>query len=234
MQMKTDQRLAMVTGASGNLGQAVVAELRARGDTVVALGSDQARLEALYDDAQIVPVACDLRDAAAVERLAAMLRQRYDRIDSLINLVGGFAMGSPVHATAAETWERMYVLNNQTMIHALQAVVPHMLEAGRGQIVNIGAAAAAHGVPAMGAYIAAKAAVERLTQTLSEELKSQGIQVNCVAPGVIDTPQNRAAMPAADASRWVSPQALARVIAFLTSPASAAIHGACIPVRGLS
>ena len=86
----------------------------------------------------------------------------------------------------------------------------------------------------MGAYAASKSATIRLTETMAAELRDKGINVNCVMPSIIDTPQNRAAMPDADPQRWVAPAALAEVILFLASDAARAVHGAAIPVVGLS
>ena len=123
-------------------------------------------------------------------------------------------------------------LNARTLVHVAHAVVPGMCERGSGKIVTVGAAAAARGAAHMGAYCAAKSALIRLTEAMSAELKDQGINVNCVLPSIIDTPDNRSAMPDADASRWVAPQALAEVIAFLGSDGARAIHGAAIPVTG--
>jgi NAD(P)-dependent dehydrogenase (short-subunit alcohol dehydrogenase family) len=109
-----------------------------------------------------------------------------------------------------------------------------MLKAGGGKIVNVGAYAAQKGAAQMGAYVASKSAVIRLTETMAAELRSHNINVNCVLPTIIDTPENRAAMPDADPKRWVAPQDLARVILFLASDAARAIHGAALPVTGLS
>jgi NAD(P)-dependent dehydrogenase (short-subunit alcohol dehydrogenase family) len=100
--------------------------------------------------------------------------------------------------------------------------------------VNVGAYAAQKGVAAMGAYVAAKSAVIRITETMAAELREKNINVNCVLPTIIDTPENRAAMPKSDPLRWVAPQDLAAVIVFLASDAARAIHGAAIPVTGLS
>ena len=86
----------------------------------------------------------------------------------------------------------------------------------------------------MGAYSASKSAVLRLTESMSAELKRGGINVNCVLPGTIDTPSNREAMPNADHSRWVAPEAIADVVLFLASDEARAVHGAAIPVYGLS
>ena len=101
-------------------------------------------------------------------------------------------------------------------------------------MINVGAFSAQRGLAKMGAYIAAKSAVIRLTESMSAELRDKHINVNCVLPTIIDTPENRADMPDADPARWVAPQDLANVIAFLASDAARAIHGAALPVTGLS
>jgi NAD(P)-dependent dehydrogenase (short-subunit alcohol dehydrogenase family) len=86
----------------------------------------------------------------------------------------------------------------------------------------------------MGAYAASKSAVIRLTESMAAELREKNINVNCVLPTIIDTPENRAAMPAADPRRWIAPQDLASIILFLASDASRAMHGAALPVTALS
>jgi NAD(P)-dependent dehydrogenase (short-subunit alcohol dehydrogenase family) len=120
------------------------------------------------------------------------------------------------------------------MIPVATSVVPCMVAGGGGQIVTVGAMGALRGGAQMGAYAASKSALMRLTESMSAELKGHGINVNCVMPSIIDTPENRAAMTDADSSQWVAPQALAEVILFLASDAARAIHGACIPVTGLA
>jgi NAD(P)-dependent dehydrogenase (short-subunit alcohol dehydrogenase family) len=120
------------------------------------------------------------------------------------------------------------------LLHAVQAVVPGMVVRGRGKVVNVGAQAALRGAGQMGAYAAAKSEVLRLTESMAAELRGHGINVNCVLPSIIDTPENRAAMPKADPARWVAPAQLAEVIAFLASDAASAVHGALVPVVGLS
>jgi NAD(P)-dependent dehydrogenase (short-subunit alcohol dehydrogenase family) len=107
-----------------------------------------------------------------------------------------------------------------------------MLASGRGAIVNVGAAGALRGGANVAAYAAAESAVMRLTESMSQELRGQGINVNAVLPGTLDTPRNRADMPQADFTRWVSPEAIARVILFLASEDAAAVTGAAIPVFG--
>jgi NAD(P)-dependent dehydrogenase (short-subunit alcohol dehydrogenase family) len=109
-----------------------------------------------------------------------------------------------------------------------------MLAEGRGKVVNVGAFSAQKGAAMMGAYVAAKSAVIRLTESMAAELREKNVNVNCVLPTIIDTPENRASMPDADPARWVAPADLANVIAFLASDSARAIHGAAVPVTGLS
>jgi len=147
---------------------------------------------------------------------------------------GGFRMGPAVHETTRTDWDFLLGLNAGSVLHMAQAVVPHMLAAGSGKVVNVGAFAAQQGAAHMGAYVASKSVVIRLTETMALELRDRGINVNCVLPTIIDTPDNRLAMPDADPSRWVTPLDLAKVIAFLASDQANAIHGASLPVSGLS
>ena len=222
-------RTVMLTGAAGNLGRAVAA---AFGDANrVLLDLKRGNLE--ESDRQMF-IAADLLDAKSVQATVDQAVQRFKRIDVLCNIAGGFRMGSPVHETADKDWDFMLNVNARTVLNMSRAVVPVMLKGGGGKIVNIGAFAAQKGVAQMGAYIASKSAVIRLTETMAAELREQNINVNCVLPTIIDTPENRAAMPKADPSRWVAPQDLAQVIAFLASDAARAIHGAALPVTGLS
>lgn len=115
-----------------------------------------------------------------------------------------------------------------------RAVIPHMLTQGSGRIVSVSARAAREGKAKMGPYCASKAAVITLTETLAAEHKHTGINSNCILPGTIDTPQNRADMPDADYSKWVPPEALADVVVFLASDAARCVTGAAIPVYGQS
>ncbi len=185
------------------------------------------------DDKRRLLVRANLLDAASVAQAVETAAGRFGRIDVLCNLAGGFRMGQPVHETPAETWQLMIDLNAGTIINTARAVVPGMLAAGGGKIVNIAAMGGLAGGRDMGAYSAAKSAVVRLTESMSAELRDRGINVNCIMPSIIDTPQNRAAMPKADPRRWVAPEALAEVILFLASDGARAIHGAAIPVTGL-
>jgi NAD(P)-dependent dehydrogenase (short-subunit alcohol dehydrogenase family) len=226
----------LVTGASGNLGRAVAAGFAAEGATLVLVGSSLPHLEQAFGatgERQIL-VPADLLDQASVTRAVEVAIGQTGRIDVLCALAGGFRMGEPVHETSAETWDHLLDLNARGLVHTAKAVVPHMLAAGGGKIVTVGAAAAQRGAAGMGAYSASKAAVVRLTEAMSAELRDQNINVNCVLPTIIDTPENRAAMPKANPAKWVAPGDLASVILFLASDAARAVHGAALPVTGLS
>lgn len=234
--MEFDNRTVVITGAAGNLGRAVAAAFAARGASLVLLDRSDELLRKAYagDDARRMLAAVDLLDAAQVEAAVARAAQRFGRIDVLANLAGGFRMGEAVHETTDATWNFLLDINVRTMLNAVRAIVPRMLAAGGGRIVNVGAASALKGAALMGAYVAAKSAVIRLTETMALELREKNVNVNCVLPTIIDTPENRAAMPDADPKRWVAPEALADVIAFLASDAARAVHGAAVPVAGLS
>jgi NAD(P)-dependent dehydrogenase (short-subunit alcohol dehydrogenase family) len=188
----------------------------------------------LQDGERQLFVQADLLDPESTRAAAAKAVERFGRIDVLCNIAGAFRMGAPVHEAKDADWNFLFDVNARTVLHTARAVVPLMLKAGGGKIINVGAYAAQRGVAAMGAYVASKSAVIRLTETMAAELRDKNINVNCVLPTIIDTPENRAAMPDADPRRWVAPQDLAAVIVFLASDAARAVHGAALPVTGLS
>ena len=195
------------------------------------------RLQRLFPDLVDSPnyflaTSVDMTDADAVEAMVDEAVKRFGRVDVLVNTVGGFRAGTPVHETSFETWDFLLNLNARTVFTASRVIIPHMLREGSGRIVNVAARAALKGGARMAAYSVSKSGVVRLTESMAAELKKDGINVNCVLPGTIDTPQNRKAMPNANHSRWVKPEAIADVILFLASDAAGAVQGAAIPVYG--
>jgi NAD(P)-dependent dehydrogenase (short-subunit alcohol dehydrogenase family) len=176
----------------------------------------------------------DLVDAQAVEGAVRRAIERFGRIDVLANTVGGYRGGTFLHETPVETLDFLLSLNARTVFNVCHAVIPHMLEQGSGRIISVAARAALRGGSRMSAYSAAKSAVVRLTEALAAETRRKGVNVNCVLPGTIDTPQNRRDMPDANHGRWVQPAAIADVILFLASDAARDVHGASIPVYGRS
>ncbi len=226
----------MVTGAAGSLGRAVAESFGGAGARLILVDIDGAALAAAFGDPSEdrVTVAADLTSAEGAQAALGPVLERCGTVDVLCNIAGGFSMGPAVHETTDAAWRHLIDLNVATVINASRVVVPSMVRAGRGKIVNVSAASATKGLGAMGAYCAAKSTVARLTESMAQELRESGINVNAVAPSIIDTAVNRAAMPDADPKRWVSPEELARVVQFLASDAARAVHGAVVPVVGLS
>jgi NAD(P)-dependent dehydrogenase (short-subunit alcohol dehydrogenase family) len=229
--MQFSDRTVTVTGAAGNLGRAVAKAFADLGASLVLLDVKRGNVQ---DGENRIFFETDLLNADSVRASVATAVERFGRIDVLCNIAGAFRMGAPVHETKDADWNFLFDVNARTVLHTARAVVPLMLKAGGGKIVNVGAYAAQRGVAAMGAYVASKSAVIRLTETMAAELREKNINVNCVLPTIIDTPENRAAMPDADPRRWVAPQDLAAAIVFLASDAARAIHGAALPVTNLS
>ena len=216
----------VITGAAGTLGQAAARKAQEYGAHVTGLDIQDLNTLSHTDDYRRL----DLLDRDAT--LACF--GQFDRVDALFNIAGGFAMGDDAADPDSQQWELMFRLNVDTLRNAVMGVVPLMKTQGSGKIVNIGALGALNGQGAMSAYCCAKGSVMKLTESLADELRVQNINVNAVLPSIIDTPPNRESMPDADFASWVAPEDLADVICFLASPGARAIHGALLPVRGLS
>ena len=232
--MNFNDKVVMITGAAGNLGRAVAQAFASHGAKLVLIDRQIDGLQAEFRDLdRHLLLQVDLlhqEDATAAGQATV---DRFGRIDVLCNVAGGFRMGEAVHETSESTWDFLLGLNAGSVLHMAQAVVPHMLAAGNGKIVNVAAFAAQRGGAQRGAYAASKSVVVRLTESMAAELRDAGINVNCVLPTIIDTPDNRASMPTADPRQWVAPEDLANVILFLASQEARAIHGAALPVAGL-
>jgi len=229
-----ENRVVLVSGAAGNLGKAVASAFYEAGASLALCDlHPESLLSAFADSSRVIGLECDLTRPDSAESMVRSALDRFSRIDAVAALTGGFSMGGALHETALDDWEFMMKLNAATLFTLAHAVLPHMRQRREGRIVTVGARAALSGKARMAAYTASKAAVIRMTESLSEENKLYGINVNCVLPSIIDTPLNRRDMPDADFTTWVAPAALADVILFLASDASRAIHGASIPVYGL-
>jgi len=231
------EKVVLVTGAAGNLGKAVVRQFLLSGATVCAVDHRQGRLEGLRDASSALGKLLlfenmDVTNQEAMQLLAKKVSKKVGNIDVLVNTVGGYTSGEMVHKISKITFERMMTLNVYSFLNVAQAFIPGMIENLSGKIITIGAVASFKGRVKSGAYGAAKSALLRLTESMTGELKPYHIQVNCVIPGVFDTPDNRKAMPNADFEQWVLPTEVAAAILFLSSPSADAITGAAIPVLG--
>jgi NAD(P)-dependent dehydrogenase (short-subunit alcohol dehydrogenase family) len=223
------QRVVLITGAAGNLGRAVAKSFAAQGALLALVDLHRDKLVSSFgqQDERRAHFPADLGNASEADAAAKAAIDRFGRIDVLCNLAGAFRCGAPVHETQAQTWDLLFEANVRTVVHMARAVVPFMLAQGGGNVVNVSAFAAQKGLAQMGAYIASKSAVIRLTESMAAELRDKNINVNCVLPATLDTPENRASNPQAAFSQWLDPADLASVIQFLAS-------GAALPVTGLA
>ena len=225
-------RIFAITGASGILGSAVALAAAERGARV-ALIDFASEAEVLKDcgpDALMLG-GVDLTDAIAASAAIDAVADRFGGLDVLINVAGGFRWET-LEGGAWDTWHTMFRMNVLTATNASRAAIPHLKRSDAGRIVNIGANGALKAAAGMGAYAASKAGVHKLTESLAEELKADGVTVNAVLPSIIDTPANRADMAEADFASWVSPGDLAAAILFLASEEASAVTGALLPVTG--
>ena len=248
-------RHAIVTGASRGIGAAAAAELARRGARVTLIGRDLATLEARSAElgaagAETFAVACDLADASAVPSATAQAAARFGPAEILVNNAGQGAAGSFMD-TSPEVWERMLAVNLLGPVHCIRAVLPAMLEAGRGRIVNVASMAGLKGYGRVAAYAASKHALVGLTRSLAIEVRKRGITVNAVCPGYTETSMSAEAersimqglgKSAAEARAMliranprgeiIQPVEVARAIAWLCSDAAGAVTGQALPVAG--
>src|SRR6202051_1054442 len=221
-------KVIVVTGASGALGKVVAEIALARGARVAGVDHAASQLPATENRIELGGV--DLTDAAQAKTAIDAVAAHFGGLDALSNIAGGFAFEAIAEGETG-TWQRMYALNVLTALNASRSALPYLAASPSGRIVNIGAMGALQAGAGMGPYAASKAGVHRLTEALAAEWKGK-ITVNAVLPSIIDTAANRASMPKADFTKWVTPQELAEVILFLTSDVASAVTGALIPVNG--
>jgi NAD(P)-dependent dehydrogenase (short-subunit alcohol dehydrogenase family) len=223
-------RVVAITGAFGVLGSAVAKRAAASGARVALIDFAPAPVGPVPDGALLLG-GVDLTHPAQATQALDAAAEKFGGVDALVNVAGGFRWetledGSP------ESWSGLYRMNVLTTANASRAALRHLRKSGSGRIVNVGANGAVKSAMGMGAYAASKAGVHRLTESLAEELKGDGVTVNAVLPSIIDTPTNRADMPDADPSKWVAADDLAAVILFLASEEARAVTGALVPVTG--
>jgi NAD(P)-dependent dehydrogenase (short-subunit alcohol dehydrogenase family) len=222
-----ESRSVLITGGFGFLGQAVAKSLIARGYNVVRADVAVAPAEEIAGVLDLPSV--DLTDMDACVSVVNSVKAAFGGLSALINIAGGFEWETLQEGNVS-TWQRLFTMNVLTTVTMTRAALPTIEEARPGRIVNVGAYSALVGDAGMGAYASSKSCVHRFTESLAAELAESHITVNAVLPGVIDTPANRANMPAADTSRWVNASAIADVVNFLVSDAARSISGVLLPV----
>ncbi|MFZ0827635.1 MAG: SDR family NAD(P)-dependent oxidoreductase [Verrucomicrobiia bacterium] len=230
-------QVVIITGAVGNLGMATARAFQQAGAKTVLVDRSPDRLRDVFKNISDSPDhllvgGIDLSDVVSLGKLIEQTLGKFGRVDVLINTVGGYRGGKLVHEADLADWDFLFNINVRTTLLCCRAVVPQMLKQQRGKIISVASRDGLNGGAGYAAYSASKSAVLRLTESLSNELKAANINVNCIMPGTIDTPQNRAAAPHGDFTKWVEPAAIADVLVFLASEAARAITGAAVPVYG--
>jgi len=224
----------LVTGATGALGDAVVDVLLAEGARVAAphrSAAPPAALRAKAGPDRLFLAQADISRPGDAERFANDAAIALGRLDGLAAIAGAYAGSAPLEQSPLSEWESMLAANLQTAFTACRAALPHLLKTG-GRIVTVGSRVAQEGGAGAAAYAVSKAGVIALTRVLALENRDRGVRANCVLPAIIDTPDNRAAMPKADHSKWTPPAVIAGLIAFLLSPRSAPLTGGLLPADG--
>jgi len=248
--MTLDGAVALVTGGSRGIGRAVAHELAGRGARVAVTyatnaAAAQGTVAGLPGDGHRA-YAVDVADPAQVRDLVAAVIDRYGRIDVLVNNAGIYER-QPVLETSYEQWQDIWRRTLDTNLlgpaHLIHAVVPHMVAAGGGRIVNVSSRGAFRGEPSHVAYGASKAALNSLTQSMAKALAPHNIVVTAVAPGYVDTdmaapylhgPQGDAIRADSPLGRITTPEEVARLVAFLATPGTESVTGAIVDINGAS
>jgi len=230
-------KVTIITGAVGNLGTATARCFQQSGAKTVLVDRSPDRVREAFKHIanskdHLLAGGIDLTRIESIGKLVEQTLARFGRVDALVNTVGAFRGGNPVHDADPADWDFLFNANVRTTLMCCRAVIPQMMKQKGGKIINVSSREGLEAHAGFAAYSASKSAVLRLTESLAAELKTSDINVNCIMPSIIDTPQNRAAMPNADFSKWVAPEAIADVIAFLASDAARALNGAALPVYG--
>lgn len=237
MAKSLEGRVALVTGVShaGQVGQAVAKALAAEGAALAICARTQSNVEARAAElrqsgARVLSLAASLTDEVQVRRLIANVVNEFQRIDILINLAGGLTRYKPAVEHSLEDWRAEVDNNLLSAFLASREVFPRMAKAGGGSIINFSRAGGPQAN--MVAYNCAKSGVEALTRTLALEGRDFGIRVNAIAPGLVNTDSNIAAMKPKDLKHWTKRDDIASAVVFLASPAAAGVTGQVLPVAG--
>jgi NAD(P)-dependent dehydrogenase (short-subunit alcohol dehydrogenase family) len=237
MASRFSNKLALVAGGTGGLGRAVSLAFLQEGATVAVTFRKQEEFDALKQSAGphaslLSGHPVDVTNDAAVQKMLEVILAGQQRLDILVNTVGGHMAGMKLWEQDSKVLDQMLYLNLRSGYVLARAVVPAMLRQGAGAIVNVAAKAALDPPAGAAEYAASKAAAIAMMTSLAADLKGTGVRVNSILPSIIDTEPNRKAMPNADFAKWAKPADIAQVILFLCSEEAKVIRGASIPVQG--
>ena len=225
-----ENKIALITGAKGGLGTFVTKAFLAAGAQVAGVSRSIQRSD--FPDARFTPIAAELSTADHARAAVNKVLDRFQRIDILVHLVGGFAGGKPVAETDDATLDHLLDVNLRSAFYMTRAVIPSIRRTGAGRIIAIGSRLALEPVANVAAYSLSKAALVSLVRTIALENKDAGVTANIILPGTMDTPANRASDPKADFSTWVNPAQVASLAVWLASGDASGVNGAAIPIYG--
>ena len=230
-------KVVLITGGTGALGKTLTQRFISSGATTIATYLKDENIETNKGQNAINAqfIKADVTREEQVVRLISAIVERFGHIDILVNSVGGYLGGKSVTDLEEHEWDLMMNLNLKSAFLISKHVIPVMKSSGRGgKIVHISSKTGLKSEGHDSAYAASKSGLIRLVESISQETKELGINVNCILPSVIDTEANRRAMPKADFGRWVKADDLTNVVFFLCSQEAKVITGAAIPTYGLS
>ena len=233
------ERRILVTGGTGALGRVVTRRLLLAGHRVATTWRVEDERDRLVSELgsvgdELVFVGADVTDPEAADEAVAEAGAQLGGIDALVHLVGGWKGGEEVHEHSLETWTRMLEINLTSSFLCCRAVLPWMRKSGWGRIVLVSARTARFDRVGQAAYAIAKSGVGLLAEVISEENRCFGVTANAIAPSILDTPANRAAMPGGDHSAWIPPQDVAATIEFLCSEPAGYLSGTWLPLSGVA
>ena len=223
-------KVTLITGAKGGLGSFVTEAFLAGGATVV--GVSRSIQASDFSHPKFTAMPAELSSGDTARRVVEELVARFERVDALVHVMGGFAGGTSVAETDDETFEKMLDVNYRAAFFISRAVLPQMRRQGSGRILAVASRQGVEPAAMTGAYSASKAALISLIHTIALENKDRSISANSVLPATMDTPRNREGDPKADRSQWVQPAQVAALLVYLASDAGAQVTGAAIPVYG--
>jgi NAD(P)-dependent dehydrogenase (short-subunit alcohol dehydrogenase family) len=226
-------KTAIVTGASGNLGQAVIKKLLQEGHHVLGTVIPNDPVQINISHAEFETVVLDLLNGDESEKLVQQIFTRFDRIDVAVLTVGGFAGGKIAETTSSDILKQ-FRLNFETAYNMARPVFAQMRKRKSGRIFMVGSRPGSdmRNSKGMVAYGIAKSLIFRLAELMNDEAKEDNVVTSVIVPSTIDTPENRKSMPDADFSKWVSPEKIASVIAFYCSDDASIIREPVIRVYG--
>jgi NAD(P)-dependent dehydrogenase (short-subunit alcohol dehydrogenase family) len=228
--MSLREKVVLVTGAKGSLGNFVTKAFLEAGAQVIGVSPTIRASD--FPSEGFTAIAGEIKNRENAGALVDAVLTKFSRLDGLVHLVGGFAGGQSVAETDDATFDKMIDMNLRTAFLMMRAVLPHMRAQGSGRILAIGSKAAVEPAPMAGVYGATKAALVSLVRTVARENVDKKIAANILLPGTMDTPANRAWDASTDFSKWVQPSQVAQLLVHLMSDASSQISGAVIPVLG--